>query len=153
MAVRTLLAPASSWAGYSTRKVPASVCTGRTSILTAKRGPTHPAPKSSASIAPPPEAPRSWDSLVRGGVRRADFVILLEPRIADDLPRWPGQPEFATWPFPDIAATTDEEEMAVAAIRMLYALRRRLELLVSLPLHGADRSAVRSDVRDLAHLR
>lgn len=43
--------------------------------------------------------------------------------------------------------------LAHAAIQMLYALRRRLELFVNLPLHGADRAAIRSDVRDLAHMR
>jgi arsenate reductase len=36
---------------------------------------------------------------------------------------------------------------------MLYSLRRRLELLVSLPMAGTDKSALHADVRDLAHLR
>ena len=47
----------------------------------------------------------------------------------------------------------DPERVAHEAIQMLFSLRRRLELLVSLPLHGGDRAAVRSDVRDLGYMR
>lgn len=107
----------------------------------------------SAGIALPASPPKSWERMRQGGAPVADFVITLDAEIASLTPRWPGQPDVAVWPFADIAAAGDDEEMAVAAIRMLYALRRRLELLVSLPLSGADRSAIRSDLRDLAHLR
>jgi plasmid stabilization system protein ParE len=57
------------------------------------------------------------------------------------------------WPYPDLAAGKDADEAAHAAIQMLHSLRRRLELLVNLPLRGKDRAAVRSDIRDLAHMR
>ncbi|MDM0087895.1 MULTISPECIES: protein tyrosine phosphatase [unclassified Variovorax] len=105
----------------------------------------------SAGIALPAGRPKAWDAVLRRGAPVADFVITLDAELPQSAPRWPGQPEVATWPFPDIAVGMDAEETAVAAIRMLYALRRRLELLSSLPLRGADRSAVRGDVRDLAH--
>lgn len=105
----------------------------------------------SAGIEAPAGPPRGWDSMLRPGAPAMDFLITLDEALAREAPRWPGQPELATWPFPDIAAGEDGEAMAVAAIRMLYSLRRRLELLASLPLAGADRSAVRADVRDLAH--
>ena len=105
----------------------------------------------SAGMAVPSTQPQGWDALLRGGAAPAHFVITLDEEIAAIAPRWPGQPELATWPFPDLAANPEGEEMAVAVIRMLYSLRRRLELLVSLPLQGSDRSAIRSDVRDLAH--
>jgi len=51
-----------------------------------------------------------------------------------------------------VAANDNAEQAAHAAIQTLYSLRRRLELLVNLPLHGPDRAAVRADVRDLARL-
>jgi len=47
----------------------------------------------------------------------------------------------------------DPDRVAHDAVQMLFSLRRRLELLVSLPMQGADRSAVRSDVRDLGYMR
>lgn len=105
----------------------------------------------SASIAIPADAPQSWDRLIRSGAPVADFVIALDEEVAALAPRWPGQPDLATWSFPDIASVIDAEQMGIAAIKMLFALHRRLELFSNLPLAGSDRSAIRSDVRDLAH--
>lgn len=105
-----------------------------------------------AGMALPKDAPHSWNDLVRSGAPAADFVITLEPDTQPFQPRWPGQPDAALWAFPDIAAGADPHAVAPAAMQMLLALRRRLELLVSLPMRGADRAAVRSDLRDLAHL-
>ena len=108
----------------------------------------------SAAIALPPTSPRSWDDLVRLSSLRADFVITLDPSVEGLAPRWPGQPATAEWAYPDIAAgPADAEDAAHAATQMLYSLRRRLELLVSLPMAGIDKSALHADVRDLAHLR
>lgn len=107
----------------------------------------------SAGMPVPPVHPRGWDELARASSHRADFVITLDEATLAYQPRWPGQPAAALWAFPDIAALDNAEEAAHAAIQMLHALRRRLELLVSLPLHGADAAAMRSDVRDLAHLQ
>ena len=81
-----------------------------------------------------------------------EFMITLDEATQSVQPRWPGQPDSALRAFPDAAALGNPEEAAHAAIQMLYALRRRLELLISLPLHG-DPAAIRSDVRDLAHMR
>lgn len=106
----------------------------------------------SASIPLPPTALRSWDEFTRSGAPRADLVITLDASIEPLQPRWPGQPDAALWPYPDVAAIDNAEEAAHAAIQTLFSLRRRLELLVNLPLHGLDRAAVRADVRDLAHL-
>ena len=116
----------------------------------------HPAAVSalnSAGIPLPRIAPRSWDELTRMGSPQADFVITLDPSVGPLEPRWPGQPDEAVWPYPDLAAGKDADETAHAAIQMLHSLRRRLELLINLPLRGKDRAAVRSDIRDLAHMR
>lgn len=107
---------------------------------------------SSAGIAQPQKALCSWDELARFSAPRADFIITLDPSVEPLEPRWPGQPDAALWPYADVAAIDSVDEAAHAALQMLYSLRRRLELLVSLPLHGLDRAAVRSDVRDLGHM-
>jgi len=107
----------------------------------------------SASIPVPLVQPRGWDDLARASSPRADFIITLDEATQPVQPRWPGQPDAALWALPDAVALGNPEETARAAIQMLYALRRRLELLISLPLHGADRAAIRSDVRDLAHMQ
>jgi len=108
---------------------------------------------SSASMPVPVHPPRDWNDLMRTNAARAEFVITLDEVTSAFQPRWPGQPDSALWAFPDTAGIGNVEAVAHATIQMLYALRRRLELFVNLPLHGADRAAIRSDVRDLAHMR
>ncbi|MGJ7530259.1 protein tyrosine phosphatase [Variovorax sp. GB1P17] len=107
----------------------------------------------SASMSVPTRGLRSWDELARSNSVVADFIITLDADCQPLQPSWPGQPDAALWAYPDVAAGKDTEETAHAAIQMLFSLRRRLELLVSLPMHGADRAAVRSDVRDLGYMR
>ncbi|MCR6477262.1 protein tyrosine phosphatase [Variovorax sp. ZS18.2.2] len=97
--------------------------------------------------------PRSWNDLTASGAPRAEFVITLDESTSLAQPRWPGQPDAALWAFPDIAEIENPEDAVRAAIQMMFVLRRRLELFVSLPLQGADRAAIRSDLRDLAHMR
>ncbi len=104
-------------------------------------------------MAVPQRPPRSWDELARANPSGADFVITLDAYSESLEPPWPGQPDAALWAYPDVAAEADPEQVAHAAVQMLFSLRRRLELLVSLPMQGADRSAVRSDVRDLGYMR
>ncbi|MBB3180861.1 low molecular weight phosphatase family protein [Variovorax sp. Sphag1AA] len=101
----------------------------------------------------PSVTPRSWGELVRSGSPQANFVITLDAEMLSLQPNWPGQPDAALWDFPDVAAMSNPDDASRAALQMLYALRRRLELMISLPLHGADRDAIRSDVRDLAYMQ
>ncbi|WP_432731827.1 protein tyrosine phosphatase [Variovorax sp. W6] len=107
----------------------------------------------SASIPLPDRQPRAWDELARPSAPVADFVITLDEATEPRQPSWPGQPDAALWAYPDVAGGTDPDRIAHDAVQTLFSLRRRLELLVSLPMQGADRSAVRSDVRDLGYMR
>ena len=43
-----------------------------------------------------------WDKFARSGGSQMDFVINLADEVADQLPRWPGQPPTALWSYPDI---------------------------------------------------
>ena len=106
-----------------------------------------------ASIPVALDTPRDWNALVRSGAPMVDFVITLDAEMAHDLPRWPDQPDVAVWGYPDVALQQSSEDAAVTAVRMLYSLHRRLEFLIALPLKSRDRAAVRSDLRDLAHLQ
>lgn len=108
---------------------------------------------SSEGMPVPTHLPCDWDDLMRTKSAQAEFAITLDEATSLSQPRWPGQPDSALWALPDAVGIGDPEAVAYAAIRTLYALRRRLELFVNLPLHGADRAAIRSDVRDLAHMR
>ena len=82
-----------------------------------------------------------------------DLVITLDAGVQTLQPNWPGQPDAALWAYPDIAADKKAEQVGHDALHVLYSLKRRLELLINLPLHGADRTALRDDLRDMAHMR
>jgi arsenate reductase (thioredoxin) len=100
-------------------------------------------------------ASRSWSQYARGDRTPMRFVITLSDDVASRQPPvWPGQPDTALWTFPDLLdparsrAVSPQEAMA-----MLHTLRRRIELLVSLPMRGAASGDLRSDLRDLAYVR
>lgn len=106
-----------------------------------------------AGFATPQGPCKSWDFIARGP-RRMDFVITLAEDMEVEVPRWPGQPETALWAYPDMVLTGDlGGDVYEGMLQTLYSLRRRLELLVSLPIRGVDRSDLRKDLRDLGYMR
>lgn len=105
-----------------------------------------------ARIPLPPLAPRPWTDLSRVSSPRLDFVVTLDERTLAGQPGWPGQPVSALWSFDDAAALEDAQRAHQAAVQILFALQRRLELLVNLALHNADSAAIRSDLRDLGRM-
>lgn len=107
----------------------------------------------SARMRPPLGIPTSWEKLKEQGAARAAFIITLDDETMGEQPAWPGQPDTALWSMPDVAALEDPEKTAYGAIQALYALRRRLELFVNLPLAKGDRASLRADVRDLGTMR
>lgn len=107
-----------------------------------------------ASISPKGLRSKSWAEFIRMDAPRMNFVIALDADTVRDHPSWPGQPDTALWATPPVdpggagAAQTRKDALSV-----LYSLRRRLELLVALPLQSGDRAALRSDVRDMAYMK
>ena len=97
---------------------------------------------------------RDWTAFTQGRIIKMHFVINLAQELADSLPAWPGQPITATWPFADVVGSDGVPELVDQATwTTLLALRRRIELLTSLPMQGAEKSAIRDDIRDMAHMR
>lgn len=96
---------------------------------------------------------KDWNAYLRQGGKRMHFVITLANDVSEHTPPWPGQPDTALWTFPDVVASIDAGEDAPKAMhRTLLLLRRRIELLASLPIQGAERSALRNDIRDLGRM-
>ncbi len=54
--------------------------------------------------------------------------------------------------MPDVAGQKDPEAAAYGAIQILYALRRRIELFVNLPMAKGERASIRDDVRDMGRM-
>ncbi len=66
-------------------------------------------------------------------------------------PYWPGQPATAHWGYPDPSEAPGTDAQRLEAFRQtLHAVRRRLELLVNLPLASVDKLMLQKQARDLA---
>lgn len=94
--------------------------------------------------------PKDWSSLAQPGSVKMDYVISLEGVLGVPLPPWPGQPEQALWHFPPLEPSDTLAQQISQATRMLYALQRRLELLVALHSKARRPRELRDDLRDLA---
>lgn len=94
---------------------------------------------------------KNWDEYAAPGAPKMDFVITVCDQAAgEQCPFWPGQPITAHWGMPDPAAVTGSDEKIRKAFTDTAAmLRRRIELLASLPLKNLDRLALEQQVRDI----
>lgn len=94
---------------------------------------------------------KSWDEFAQPGAPMLDFVFTVCDQAAgEQCPYWPGQPMTAHWGTPDPAAVEGTDEQKRKAFLDAYAvLRRRIELLASLPLDKLDRLALQERVREI----
>jgi protein-tyrosine-phosphatase len=94
---------------------------------------------------------KSWDEFAAPGAPRLDFVFTVcDQAAAEVCPHWPGQPMTAHWGVPDPAAVTGSEEAQRKAFREAFiVLKRRIELLSSLPLESLDRLALKERLDDI----
>lgn len=79
---------------------------------------------------------KSWDEFARPGAPALDFVITVCDNAAGETcPHWPGQPVTAHWGVPDPAAFQGAaEQKAKVFMTAALTLRRRIELMLALPL-------------------
>jgi arsenate reductase len=94
---------------------------------------------------------KSWDEFAAPGAPRMAFVITVCDQAAgEQCPFWPGQPMTAHWGMPDPAAVEGDEELRRRAFSdTAKMLRRRIELLASLPFEKLDRLSLQGKVRDI----
>jgi len=80
-----------------------------------------------------------------------DFVITVCDNAAGEVcPFWPGQPTTAHWGLPDPAAVQGSDADILLAFRdAAVTLRRRIELLLALPMAALDVMATRRELRDI----
>jgi arsenate reductase len=96
---------------------------------------------------------KSWDEFgTRPDAPHMDLVITVCDNAAGEVcPWWPGQPATAHWGYPDPSAGGGTDAQKLEAFRQtLYALKRRLELLVSLPTEKLEKTMLQGTARDLA---
>ena len=94
---------------------------------------------------------KSWDEFSQHGAPELDFVFTVCDKAAGEVcPVWPGQPMTAHWGVADPVAVEGTEDRKQQAIReTALTLKRRIELLLSLPIYKLDNVALQKAVRDI----
>ena len=92
---------------------------------------------------------KSWDEFAAANAPPLDFVLTVCDNAAGEIcPIWPGHPITAHWGIPDPAAAPPEQQDR--AFQNAYAaLRRRIELFLSLPLEGIDAMSLQTKLREI----
>ncbi|MBX9794176.1 MAG: arsenate reductase ArsC [Burkholderiaceae bacterium] len=94
---------------------------------------------------------KNWDEFSQPGAPVLDFVFTVCDNAAGEMcPVWPGQPMTAHWGVPDPAAVegTDDEK-ARAFMDTAVTLKRRIELMLSLPIASLDRMAIQHELKQI----
>ncbi len=94
---------------------------------------------------------KSWEAFARPDAPTLHFVFTVCDQAAGEVcPVWPGQPMTAHWGMPDPAAVQGSEaEIQKAFLDAFVTLRRRIQLLLSLPLASLDLLAIKREIRDI----
>ncbi|MCA3240695.1 MAG: arsenate reductase ArsC [Rubrivivax sp.] len=92
---------------------------------------------------------KSWGEFAAADAPSMDFVFTVCDNAAGEVcPVWPGQPMTAHWGVPDPAALQGSEaERAQAYWDVATTLKRRIDLMLALPLASLDRLALQHEVR------
>jgi arsenate reductase (thioredoxin) len=95
---------------------------------------------------------KSWGEFAQPDAPQLHFVITVCDQAAGEVcPVWPGQPMTAHWGMPDPAAVQGDDALRERAfLDTFVTIRRRIELMLSLPLASLDRLAIQKEVRDIA---
>jgi len=106
----------------------------------------------SAGIATEGLHSKSWDVFAAPGAPHMDLVITVCDNAAGEVcPYWPGQPATAHWGYADPSAGDgSDDDKRAAFTQTLYQIRRRLELLVNMPLANLSKMSIENEARRLA---
>lgn len=94
---------------------------------------------------------KGWEEFAAAGAPELDFVFTVCDQAAGEVcPIWPGQPMTAHWGMPDPAAAQGSQEAREKAFRdTAVTLKRRLELMMALPIERLDRLAIQKQMREI----
>lgn len=95
---------------------------------------------------------KSWDEYSTPGAPVMDFIITVCDNAAGEVcPFWPGKPATAHWGYPDPAAVQGTDEVKRSAFREVeLGLKKRLEILMNLPLEKLDQMSLNSQLKNIA---
>lgn len=94
---------------------------------------------------------KRWDEFSGPGAPLLDFVFTVcDSAAGEACPYWPGQPMTAHWGLPDPAAVQgSDEEKARAFMATAVTLKRRIELMLALPMQSLDSLAIQRELKDI----
>lgn len=94
---------------------------------------------------------KSWDEFAEAGAPEMDIVITVCDNAAgESCPVWLGHPALAHWGVPDpVEVTADDGQRRRAFTAAFATLRRRIELLLSLPLEKLDQLTAQTKLREI----
>ncbi len=98
---------------------------------------------------------KSWDEFAGEDAPVMDIVITVcDSAAGESCPYWPGHPALAHWGVPDpVAAVGDESAKRHAFVGAFAILRRRIELLLALPMQQLDHLTAQSRLRDIGQVQ
>lgn len=96
---------------------------------------------------------KSWDVFAGPDAPHMDLIITVCDNAAGEMcPVWPGRPATAHWGYPDPSEGSGSDAEKTEAFRQtLHAIKRRLELLCSLPTAKLAQAVLQSSARQLAN--
>jgi len=94
---------------------------------------------------------KDWSEFAVPGAPELDFVFTVCDNAAGEVcPVWPGQPMTAHWGVPDPAAFEgSDEQKAKLFWDTAVTLKRRIELMLALPLQSLDRLSLQRELKDI----
>lgn len=94
---------------------------------------------------------KSWDEFAEPNAPVMDMIITVCDNAAGEAcPVWLGHPATAHWGVPDPVAVEGDDEARRRAFRSAYAtLRRRVELLLALPLEKLEQLEAQVRLREI----
>ena len=94
---------------------------------------------------------KDWSEFAQPQAPTLDFVFTVCDNAAGEVcPVWPGQPMTAHWGVADPAAFEGNDEQKSRAFwDTAVVLKRRIELMLALPLPSLDRLAIQREIRDI----
>ena len=92
---------------------------------------------------------KSWDEFAKPGAPHMDIIITVcDNADGEACPFWPGHPATAHWGFPDPASVEGSDDEKRRAFNQAFqAIRRRIDLLVSLPSEKLEHLALADELK------
>lgn len=92
---------------------------------------------------------KSWDEFALPDAPKMDIIITVcDVAAGETCPIWPGYPATEHWGFPDPSKTEGSDDDKWRAFgKVFHDIRRRIELLVSLPVGKLERLALANELK------